>query len=328
MKKFDVFGVGNPLIDIVTAVDDSFLNKLGIKKGMFNLVDYDKLQYVLKEVKEFIRDIEAGDSTANSIAGVVNLGGTAVYQGCIGYDEYGKLYEEKTINQGIISKLIKVDGHTGVAVAMITPDSERSFATYLGVACSMKKEFLDLNAIKESKYFHVTGYQLEEPLLKEMAVYAMEYAKKNDTKVSLDVADKGVILRNKEFILDLLKKYVDVLYANEDESLALTSKSPYDAVSELGQIVEIACVKIGKKGSLINQNGKIYEISGFNVNAVDTTGAGDMYAAGILYGLSHDYDIITTGKIASFSAAKIVEIYGARPKFNLNELIKEIIKKV
>ncbi|OQA76337.1 MAG: 5-dehydro-2-deoxygluconokinase [bacterium ADurb.Bin243] len=323
-KLYDVFGIGNPLMDIVVAVNDDFLKKLSITKGMFNLVDYDRLQHVFGEISNMKQEVEAGDSTANTMAGIANLGGVAAYQGCVGSDDYAKLYEEKTINQGIRSKIVHVDGHTGVAVALITPDSERSFATYLGVACSMKKEYLSPAEIENSKYLHLTGYQLEDPMLREMAVAAMKCAKSKGVLVSVDVADKGVIARNRDFIKGLLKEYVDIVFANEDESLALTGEAPDKAIHSMGELSKVACLKIGKEGSLIMEGGKVHKIPGYKAKPVDTTGAGDMYAAGVLFGLTQGFDIEKSGKIGSFSAARIVEVYGARPKFNLKELIKNI----
>ncbi len=323
-KLYDVFGVGNPLMDIVVAVDDDFLKKLSITKGMFNLVDYERLQYVFKQISGYSQQVEAGDSTANSMAGIANLGGIPAYQGCVGNDDYAGLYEQKTLQQGIKSKIVRVDGHTGVAVALITPDSERSFATYLGVACSMKKEYLALSDIENSEYFHLTGYQLEDPGLREMALAAMEHAKNKGVKISVDVADKGVISRNRDFIIDLLKRYVDIVFANEDESLALTGEAPDKAVYSMGGYVKTACLKIGKEGSMIMQDGKLYKIPGYAAKPLDTTGAGDMYAAGVLFGLTQGFDIEKSGRIGSFCAARIVEVYGARPKFDLKEMIKNI----
>ena len=322
-KTYDVFGVGNPLMDIVVAVDDDFLKKLGLTKGMFNLVDYDRLQYVFNEISKMKREVEAGDSTANSMAGIANLGGKPIYQGCVADDEYGKLYEKKTVEQQIVSKIVRVEGHTGIAVALITPDSERSFATHLGVACTMKKQYLSIEDISASQYLHLTGYQLEDPCLREMALEAIKHARKNNVKVSVDVADKGVIARNRDFIIDLLKNHVDIFFANEEEGLALTGQEPEKAIHTMGNLAPIACLKLGKNGSVIIENSKIHQIQGYQAKPLDTTGAGDMYAAGVLFGLTHGHDIETAGKIGSFSAARIVEVYGARPKFSLKKLIAE-----
>ena len=321
--QYDVFGIGNPLMDIVVSIDDAFLKKENLTKGMFNLVDYDRSKEVLGFISHLKMEIEAGDSTANSMAGIANLGGKPIYQGCVGNDEYGKLYEEKTVKQGIISKIVRVEGHTGTAIALITPDSERSFATHLGVACSMKKEYLSLDDITKSRYLHLTGYQLEDPTLREMAIVAMKHAKANGVKISVDVADKGVIARNHDFITALLKDYVDVFYANEEESYALCGVEPEKAILKMGELAPTACLKVGKKGSMIISGGKIHNIPGYPAKPVDTTGAGDMYAAGFLFGITHGYDIDTAGKIASFSAARIVEVFGARPKFSLSAMIRE-----
>jgi len=151
----------------------------------------------------------------------------------------------------------------------------------------------------------------------------MKHAKDNGVKISVDVADKGVIARNHEFIMSLLKNYVDVFYANEEESYALFGMEPEKAIHKMSELAPTACLKVGKNGSLIISEGKLHNIPGYPAKPVDTTGAGDMYAAGFLYGITHGYDIYTAGKIASFSAARIVEVFGARPKFSLSAMIRE-----
>lgn len=323
MHQYDVFGIGNPLMDIVVSADEAMLKHFGLVKGMFNLVDYDRSQKILAEISHMKVEVEAGDSTANSMAGVANLGGKPIYQGRIGECDYGKLYEKKTKEQGIESRLVRVEGKTGIAIAFITPDSERSFATHLGVACTLKKEDLALDDIKKSKYLHLTGYQLEDPVLRDTALAAISCAVSSGVKVSVDVADKGVVARNRDFIIGLLEKHVDLLFANEEESAALCGQPPEKAINTMGKMASIACLKVGKNGSMIIENGNIHRIPGYPARSVDTTGAGDMYAAGVLFGLTNGHDVFSAGKIGSFSAAKIVEVYGARPKFSLKEMIRE-----
>jgi len=323
MHQYDVFGIGNPLMDIVVSADEAMLGQFGLVKGMFNLVDYDRSQQILSEISHMKTETEAGDSTANSMAGIANLGGKPIYQGCIGECDYGQLYEKKTKEQGIESRLVRVKGKTGIAIAFITPDSERSFATHLGVACTLKKEYLALDDIKKSSYLHLTGYQLEDPTLRETALAAIDYAKSAGVKVSVDVADKGVVSRNRDFITDLLKKHVDLVFANEEESFALCGEPPEKAILAMGAMASIACLKIGKNGSLIIKDEKVHQIPGYKAKAVDTTGAGDMYAAGVLFGLTHGHDVEAAGRIGSFAAARIVEIFGARPKFSLRDMIRD-----
>ncbi|MEZ7890305.1 MAG: adenosine kinase [Candidatus Wallbacteria bacterium] len=321
---YDVFGIGNPLMDIVVSVNDDFLKNLGLTKGMFNLVDLDGSKKVYKAISHLKMEVEAGDSTANTMAGIANLGGKPIYQGCVGIDDYGKLYEEKTKSQGIESRIVRIEnGNTGIAIALITPDSERSFATYLGVVSKLNKDHICYDDITRSKFLHLTGYQLEEPSLKEAAISAMRHAKKHGIKISVDLADKGVIARNRDFLLEMIKEYVHIFFVNEDESFALIGEAPEKAIEKMAKMAPIACLKIGKDGSYIAENGKIHKIQGYSAKPVDTTGAGDIYAAGVLFGLTNGHDIVASGKIGSFSAARIVEVFGARPKFSLKKLIAE-----
>ncbi len=228
------------------------------------------------------------------------LGHRVVYFGKVGKDDHGNKYHEKLMEDGVISKVIKVDGMTGRAITFVTPDSERTFAVHLGVATLMQDNEINEADIIEARFLHLTGYVLDGEASKKAALLALNIAKNNNVKICLDLADVNIIKRNKELLKSIIEEYVDVLIANENEAKAFTGQEPEKAINILSKITDIAIIKIGEKGSLIKNKDKLIKIPGFKVKAVDTTGAGDTYTAGFLYGLLNDLDLETSGKIASF----------------------------
>ncbi len=312
--KYDVFGIGNPLVDLIFRVDNDMLVELDLAKGIMHPLDEDSVKNVLKRLEHDKAHIAPGDSTANTLAGIANLGGKVCFCGKVGIDEHG-LYYEKTLNDGGVShNLAKCSLMTGKAITLITPDTERTFAVHLGAAAQLEKEDVFEHEICQSKFLHLTGYQLEDPKLKETAIHAMELAKNHQVKISIDLADPNLVKRNKKDLVRIVKKYAHIVFANEKEAEALTGRTPEEALNELSKMADIAIVKIGENGSLIKKGSEFHRIEGIRVSAVDTTGAGDMYAAGILYGLTHGYSLEKAGKLASYAAAKVVEQVGARLK--------------
>lgn len=309
--KYDVFGMGNPLIDILVDVDDEFIEKHGLTKGVFHPVDWETMKALLNEIHDMEKVIMPGDSTANTLVGVANFGGKAIFCGCVGDDEHGIYYDQEFARQNVTSALKKAKLPTGKAVCLITPDNQRTFMTYFGSALEIKTEHVVEEDIKNSEIVHLTGYQLEDANLKKVAHYIIALAKKHGKKLSIDFADPGVISRNKEEFLKLLPD-VDIIFVNELEAVALTGKEEEDALLELAQHCDVAVVKLGEKGSLIYDHGAIHTIPSSKADVIDTTGAGDMYAAGILYGLTHDIPLEKAGEMASNAAAQVVSQKGAR----------------
>lgn len=323
-KKYDVFGIGSALMDFLVEIGHEELLEMDLKHGEMHLVDQDHSKKIFEKLKNYKFKIAPGGSTANVLAGVAVLGGKVIFCGKVGKDEHGAIYEQKMMEGGIFSNIKKSGLMTGHTISFITPDSERTFATHLGAALELKKEDVLEEELKQSKILHIEGYQLEDKNLREVAVHAMEIAKKNNVLISIDLADPALVRRNLADLKNLIKKYADIIFANEKEAEAFTGKKEEDALDELAELSDIAIVKLGKRGSLIKSKGKAYEIKPFKAKAVDTTGAGDMYAAGILYGISHDIPLEKSGKIASYASAKVVEQIGAR----LSKSLKDEIKKI
>ena len=325
MKKYDVIGIGSPLLDFIVEVDDNILAEMDLKKGEMHLIDEKKSKEILKRLEKHEVKTAPGGSSANTLAGISVLGGNAVFLGKIGKDKHGDFYEQKTSEHGVNSRLSKHDSaSTGHTITFITPDSERSFATHLGAALHFRKEDVFEEDIKASKILHIEGYQLEDPNLKEAAVHAMKIAKVNNIKVSIDLADPALIGRNLKELRELVKNYADIIFVNETEAEAFTGKKEEEALHEIYDICEIAIVKLGSRGSLIKANGMIYRIPINKVNVVNTNGAGDAYAAGILYSIANEIDIEKAGKIAAYISSQVVANTGARLDKNIKEEIKRL----
>jgi sugar/nucleoside kinase (ribokinase family) len=319
-KKYNVLGVGNALVDILVKVSDNVLENLQLTKGQFHSVNGAESEKVLNNIKYSQATISPGGSAGNTIATIALLGGKTAFCGKIGNDNFGRLYEMESINDGVIPLLGKSNSSTGYCVVFITPDAERTFAVNLGASVEMVTDDVREEDVKHCEILHIDGYQVEQA--QETCLHALELAKKNGVVVSVDVSDPGVVSRNKNLFIGIVKKYADIVFANEDEARVLTDEEPEQAISVLGEWCNTAVVKCGKLGSLISVDGVVTMIQAVQTSyAIDTTGAGDAYAAGFLFGRTRRMNVEDSGKLASQLGAKIVEKVGAR-------LSKEEIRKV
>ena len=311
MTKYDVIGLGNPMIEILAEADDSKLAGFGIVKGTGKAVKKEEQDEMLRGFREIKKT--AGDSTTNTLSALSILGARVALMGKIGNDESGIFFEKTIINKNFVSRLVKCDKATGRCIVIVTKDGQRSFAYNLGAASDLKIEDIMARDMEESRMFHFTGYQLTDPSLKKATLYALEIAKKNNLLISFDLADSGAV---KSFLKEwkpIVDKYVNVLFANEAEAEAYTGLKAEEAVKKIKENA-VVCVKLGEKGSIINDNGKITRVKAVKAKAVDTTGAGDAYAAGILFGILRNMSFEKSGELASQISSKVVEQIGARLK--------------
>ena len=311
-KTHDVIGLGSALMDILVEVNNDKLVEFDLKKGEMHLVDEGKANAILQKIREHQLQVEyvPGGSSANTLKGMALLGGKVIFVGKIGSDAHGMSYEQQMGEHGVNLRLSKHDCLTGHSISFITPDSERTFATHLGAAINLVKEDVLEADIAASKILHLEGYQLEGAT-KEMVLHAIEIAKSHNTLVSLDLADPGLIRRNKELMQKVVRS-ADIVFLNENEAKEFTGLEPEEAVVEIGKQVQIAVVKIGKEGSLISSGGIVTYIPGYPAEAIDTTGAGDTFAAGFLYGYCQGWEMEKAGKLGSLMAARIVEQKGVK----------------
>lgn len=322
-KTNDIIAIGNALMDFLIEVDDQYLLELNLNKGEFYSLEEEEAKHLLNKISDLTIETVPGGSSANTLKGISFLGGKTIFCSKVGNDVHGEKYIKEMNSLGVKTKINKHESITGHAITFITPDSERTFSVHLGASLKIKKEDVSEEDIKNSKILHVEGYHLGAST-KETVLHVIELAKKHKTLVSLDLANAGVVKKNKETFQNILKK-IDILFANEKEAKALTDLEPEQAVQELAQKVKIAVVKLGKQGSLICHEGVITYINAFSANAIDTTGAGDTYAAGFLYGYCQGWDLEKAGKLGSLMAARIVEQKGVKiNQLNIEELKKEI----
>ena len=310
---FDVFGMCNALFDIQAEVDDSLLIQLGLDKGAMLLVDDRQQRAIVPSVYKHIVNTESGGSGANTMFGVALLGGTACFTSRVGRDEHAELYREGLSNKGVKPNLGSGDGATGICLVLVTPDAQRTMCTYLGEATNLVPTDVNVEDLRESKYLYITGYLWDRDNQKAAVLHAMRQANEAGVKVALSLSDPFCVNRHKSDFKRIIKDHVDLLFGNFHEAQELTdTTNPYDAAGALSQHSEIAVVTMDEKGSLIRRGEELHEIPVFPVEAVDTTGAGDMYAAGLLYGLTHGPTLDVTGRIASYAAAQVVAKLGPR----------------
>ncbi|MCG8410324.1 MAG: adenosine kinase [Bacteroidales bacterium] len=305
-----VLGIGNALVDIMTKLpDDSTLDKFSLKKGSMQLYERDFADKINNETNSFDKSQSSGGSAANTIHGLANLGASAGYIGKIGSDSFGDFFQNDMKSNGIEPLMLKSNNETGRAIALISPDSERTFATYLGAAVELSDSDLTPEQFKGYKYLHIEGYLV---LNHALMIRAAKLAKEHGLKISIDMASFNVVEDNLSFLKDYVRNYVDIIFANEEEAKAFTGKEPEEALNEIAEQCEVAIVKVGSKGSLIKSNGIIHKIDPIKANSVDTTGAGDLYASGFLYGMVNNMPLEKCGKIGSLCAGRVIEVIGSK----------------
>ena len=325
--KYDVVGIGYPLLDKVVEVNENFILKNGLMINNMNLINIEKSQKILSMLDNNPTKDSAGGSVPNTLASVCSLGGKSLFIGMIGNDNNAAKYKKLVQEAGIISGFSSCNEIQGTSIIMVTPDAERTMATCLGAGMNLTKEHINLDYISNSKILHIEAYQLDGEKQAEAVFYAMEHAKRNNVLVSIDLADPALIERHREKVNKIMKDYADIIFVNEDEAEKLTGKKPIEAVEEIKKFCKIAIVKVGEHGSFVMDKDSFHKINGFKVNAINTTGAGDAYAGGFLYGISHGLDVKTSGKIASYVAAQVVASHDSMLSRNLQEEIKNIIKE-
>ncbi len=324
--KYDVFGLGNPLIDIILHVDDGFLMDLNLEKGSMNLVDTDRQKEILQKTADKSITTALGGSCANTMVMIAQLGGNSAYGGKVGKDDFGDDYEKQLIQNGVTSFLAKEEGMTGNTIILVNPDAERTMNTHLGMCQSFSKNDLSSDGIKESSYLYVTGYLWDTPVQQDAVITALDYAKASDTIIAMSLSDSFCVERHKPEFQRLMDEYVDILFCNDQEAGFMTGEnSPDKQLDKMAESVDHIVLTLGKKGSIIRQNDKTAYIDAFQTKAIDTTGAGDSYAAGYLYGITQGFDIDKAGTLAAFCAATIVGQIGPRYSGNFREKVIDYI---
>lgn len=328
MKK-KVLGMGNALVDIMTILTtNDVLDQFNLPKGSMQLVDQMLYLTIQESTDHLNKQLASGGSAANTIHGIAKLGIETGFIGKVGTDKMGQFFKSDLSVNNIAPFLIESETPSGVATALVSPDSERTFATYLGAACELEAKNINHEHFNSYDIFHIEGYLVQNHELIETAI---KTAKSKNMKVSIDMASYNVVESNLEFLKRIIMEHVDIIFANEEEARSFTGMEPEEAIYELGKYCDIAVVKIGKKGSLILKDGEITRVEGNSANAIDTTGAGDIYASGFLFGLANNLPLNICGKIGTILATKVVEIIGPKlsdeqwisAKLEINDLLEQ-----
>ena len=329
--NYDVCGMGNPLVDILNTVQDSFLDEHGLNRGIMHLIDKERKNELLGLVQGGYKTAEAGGSCPNTIATLALLGARVALTGKIGRDEHGATFEQKIAEKGIASYLRSDDLDTGVCTILITPDKERTMNTYLGACREYSVEDLPEEMIEQSRYFYVTGYMWDTKKQKEAVSYAFEIAKKHGVTIVFDLADPFAVERHREDFLRLVEHAADIVFANADEAHLLydvqgeSRRKLSDVTRLLGEHCDIAVIKNGAEDTHIFSKGTLISVPSFTTDVQDTTGAGDNFAAGFLYGLIQGFPLEDCGRIASFVASKTIEKIGAQAPDNIRKQLQHIL---
>ncbi len=325
-----ILGLGNALVDVLaTLKDDTLLHDLKLPKGSMQLIDDTKLQEINSKFKEMKTHLATGGSAANAILGLACLGAGTGFIGKVGNDQYGEFFRKNLGKNGIEDKLLTCELPSGVASTFISPGGERTFGTYLGAAASLKAEDLTLDMFKGYSYLFIEGYLVQDH---KMILRAIELAKEAGLQVCLDMASYNIVEEDYEFFSLLINKYVDIVFANEEEAKAFTRREPIEALKLIGKKCSIAIVKVGPHGSYIRKGTEEIKVPAIPVKEVkDTTGAGDYFAAGFLYGLTCGYSLEKCAKIGSLLSGNVIQVIGTtipsdrwnEIKLNINEIIAE-----
>lgn len=308
-----IFGIGNPLIDVVVQATDADLRALGVEKGIMHLVDEERQNEILTYFHDATPIYRPGGSAPNTLLACAGLGIPAVLSGKIGEDKFGRIYRTQVGEYGIISRLVEGNGPTGSSVILVTPDGERTMNTHLGMCQEYAVSDVDDILVSNAGFFYFTGYMWDTDSQKAAIRHALKLARENGVKVIFDVADPFAVKRYRNDFLDLITRDADVVFANQSElSLLFETKDIQAAAGELGRLAGLAAVKLGCEGSLVVENNRVEKVPSRPIKARDSTGAGDMFAAGFMVALTKGYDGRTAAEIAGYLAEEIIQLPGAQ----------------
>lgn len=324
-----VYGIGNPLIDLLCFVNDEDIENLSLFKGTMNLIDEDKR----KEIVEYLRKKEiiysCGGSCPNTMVTLKSLGIETTLAGGIGFDELGEMYKSRLKELGVRDELVKNNAATGTSIILVTQDRERTMCTFLGANRNFDQSDVNLESAKNADIFYFTGYMWDTESQQRAIRKVLDKKKEYGFKVAFDIADPFAVGRYRQTFFDIIKEYVDIVFANSEEARYLIDNyDAYECAKSIGKLCPVAIVKNGKKGSYISENGNIYEIPVYGSSKpVDTTGAGDTYASGFLYGVQKGYGVEDSGKIASILAGEIINQIGAQFSVEKSRELKRYLEK-
>lgn len=331
MKQYDVYAIGNAMVDIDFEISENTVTRLNLAKGLMTLIDEATHHRLLEELDGIKHLKSCGGSAANTIITLQQLGANTFYSCKVGNDESGDFYHSDLIANGIHTNLNHNtrEGITGKCIVLVTPDAERTMNTFLGISAQFSKKELSEEALKNSEYLYIEGYLVASPLGLEASISARQMAEKHNVKTAISLSDPNMTTYFKNGLCNIIGDKVDILFCNEPEALIFTNKSTLtDAQEELKKFARTFVITLGGEGSLVYDGNTFSRVSAHKVNVVDTVGAGDVFAGAFLYGITHGYSYPEAGALASLSASKVVSKFGPRLNAEEVEAVQSSFSKV
>lgn len=325
--EFDVTGIGNAIVDVIAHADDAFLAANAIEKGAMTLIDTARAEELYGRMGPGVE--VSGGSAGNTMAGFAALGGKGAYIGKVADDQLGTVFAHDIRASGVHFATAALTGGAPTArcLILVTPDAQRSMNTYLGACVELGPEDIDEQLIRASQVTYLEGYLWDPPRAKEAFRKAAEIAHAAGRKVSLSLSDSFCVHRHHAEFVDLVEKHVDILFANEHEIGALYGTDNFaDALAAVRKLGKVAALTRSEKGAVIVSGGETVEVTAEPVSrVVDTTGAGDLYASGFLFGYTRGLSPAVCGRLGAIAAAEVISHVGARPEADLKELVKGVV---
>jgi sugar/nucleoside kinase (ribokinase family) len=326
-RKFDVTAIGNAIVDVLAKADDALLQQHNLMKGAMSLIDAsdaERLYAIMGPGRE-----ASGGSAANTAAGIAALGGRAAYIGKVADDQLGDVFTHDIRAIGVTydTPPLTEGLSTARSLIFVTPDAQRTMQTFLGATTQLGPEDLNIEYITSAKVLYLEGYLWDQPRAKNAMREAAIKAKEAGGKVSLTLSDAFCVDRYRDEFIELVEKYVDILFANEAEILSLYQTTNFDdALQQVRKHCEIAALTRSEKGSVVVNGDEVHVIDAEKgVTVVDTTGAGDAYAAGFLYAYTQGYDLATCGKLGGIMAAEVISHFGPRVEGDVKALAARVL---
>jgi sugar/nucleoside kinase (ribokinase family) len=312
-RELDVTGIENALLDLLVRVDDDAIEAIGLVKGTMRLVASDEQLKILARVHGYDPETEAGGSCANVLRTISRLGGRTCYSSAVARDDAGNAFLSGLADSKVVDRCVRLDhGSTGTSVILVTPDGERTMNTHLGVCREYAREHVPHDAIRASRIFFTTAYIWDTPNQIEAIEEALETARAAGCRLAIDLADPFAIERSRERILEHFARGFDLVFANAEEGRIMTGLGVEGAARKLAETIRVAVVTDGARGAFIVSGNEEIHVPARRVEVVDTTGAGDCFAAGFLYGLIRDQPLATCGEIATILAADTITHLGVK----------------
>lgn len=323
---YDVVSIGNAVVDVVCKCDDRFLASIGVKKGEMRLVGTAAVFDQIRDRCHIVTEL-AGGSAANTAVGLTSLGGRAAFIGRIGNDEFGRIFKHDITGIGVsfTAPNSTLSGkETSRSLVLVTPDGNRTMLTLLGCSADFHQGLLDPTVIEDARFVLLEGYLFDQPEAKVALSRAVAIAKRAGRRVALTLSDDACVNRHRAEFFALIRSGIDLLIANEREIKALFESSQFDTIISLaGRLVATCALTCSGRGSVVISRGEAMIVPAEQLKRiVDTTGAGDLYASGLIFGLARGMDIRASGRLASFAAAEIIGQIGARPQAHLESLAR------